>query len=59
VFSAIREVAFGLALYWVVGLPYAATFAALITAGQIMTYARGLRPGLDYSALRRPRITRR
>jgi hypothetical protein len=59
VFSAIRGVAFGLALYWVVGLPNAATFAGLITAGQIMAYARGMRPGLDYSAVRRPRITRR
>jgi hypothetical protein len=59
VFSAIRGGAFGLALYRVVGLPYAATFAALITGGQIVAYARGMRPGLDYSASRRPRITRR
>jgi hypothetical protein len=59
VFSAIRGVAFGLALYWVVGLPYAATFATLVTAGQIIAYSRGMRPGLDYSASRRPRITRR
>ena len=59
VFSAIRGGAFGAALYPSVGLPFAATFGVLITAGQILAYARGMRPGLDYSASRRPRPTRR
>jgi hypothetical protein len=56
-FSVIRGVAFGAGLYWKVGLPYGFAFAALITAGQIIAYRRGMRPGLDYSTSRRPRLT--
>jgi hypothetical protein len=59
VFSAIRAVAFGAGLYGILGLQYAVTFGVLITAGQVFAYARGMRPGLDYSASRRPRLTRR
>jgi hypothetical protein len=59
VFSAIRGAAFGAGLYRTLGLQYAVTFAALITAGQVFAYARGMRPGLDYAASRRPRFTRR
>ena len=58
-FSAIRGVAFGAGLYRVLGLRYAVTFGALLTAGQVLAYARGMRPGLDYAAARRPRLTRR
>lgn len=58
-FSAIRGFAFGAGLYQTLGLPYAATFSFLITAGQVLAYARGMRPGLDYAASRRPRFTRR
>jgi len=58
-FSAIRGAAFGAGLYRTLGLPFAAGFAALSTAGQVVAYARGMRPGLDYSASRRPRMTRR
>jgi hypothetical protein len=34
-------------------------FAVLITAGQVVAYSRGVRPGMDYTANRRPRLTRR
>jgi hypothetical protein len=58
-FSAIRGVAFGAGLYRLLGLPYAAAFGGLATAGQILAYVRDVRPGMDYSANRRPRFTRR
>jgi hypothetical protein len=59
VFSAIRGFAFGAGLYRTMGLQYAVTFGVLITAGQAFAYARGMRPGLDYAASRKPRLTRR
>jgi hypothetical protein len=58
-FSAFRGFAFGGGLYRIVGLPFAIAFGALITAGQISAYVRGMRPSLDYAASRRLRITRR
>jgi hypothetical protein len=58
-FSAIRAVAFGAALYPSLGLEFAAAFALMLTAGQIVVYSRGIRPALDYAATGRPRITRR
>ncbi len=58
-FSAIRGAAFGAGLYWTLGFRYAATFAALITMGQIIAYSNGMRPSIDYSAARRSRLTRR
>ena len=58
-FSAIRGFAFGAGLYRTLGLGFAISFAILITAGQVMAYSRGMRPALDYSASRRPRLTRR
>jgi hypothetical protein len=58
-FSAIRGAALGAALYRSLGLPFAVAFGALITAGQVFAYSRGMRPGLDYAASRRPRFTRR
>jgi hypothetical protein len=58
-FSAIRGAAFGAGLYRTLGLRYAATFAALITVGQVIAYTNGMRPGMDYSAVRRSRLTRR
>jgi hypothetical protein len=57
VFSAIRGFAFAAGLYRTVGMDFAAVFAILITIGQIFAYSRGMRPGLDYSAARRPRLT--
>jgi len=59
VFSAIRGVAFAAGLYRVAGLQFAIVFGALITAGQVSAYARGMRPSLDYAASRKTRITRR
>ena len=60
VFAAIRAMGFGIGLYHLVGLRFAAIFAVLNTGGQIFAYWRGRRPGMDYSPVRhRPRITRR
>jgi hypothetical protein len=59
VFSAIRGLAFGAGLYRQLGLAFATAFAVLITAGQVIAYSRGMRPGLDYAAVRRHRLTRR
>src|SRR6185369_10650557 len=59
VFSAIRAIAFGAGLYRILGLEFAITFGALITAGQVLAYSRGMRPSLDYASSRRPRLTRR
>jgi hypothetical protein len=58
-FSAIRGVAFGAGLYRFFGFQYAAAFAILMTLGQAFAYARGMRPGVDYSASRKPRFSRR
>jgi hypothetical protein len=58
-FSAIRGFAFSAGLYRTLGLPFAVAFGALITAGQVSAYMRGMRPGLDYAASRKPRFTRR
>jgi hypothetical protein len=57
-FAAIRGFAFGAGLYRILGFGFAITFTILITAGQILAYSRGMRPSLDYSASRRPRLTR-
>jgi hypothetical protein len=58
-FSAVRGIAFGACLWRNLGLEFAATFAVLITLGQIFAYSRGIRPAMDYAATGRPRITRR
>jgi hypothetical protein len=58
-FAAIRGLAFGTGLYGIVGLRFAVAFAILITAGQVFAYSRGVRPGMDSSARRGPRLTRR
>jgi len=58
-FSAIRGIALGAGLYRITGLYYALMFTVLITAGQVLAYVFGMRPGLDYSASRRPRFTQR
>ena len=57
-FSAIRAAAFGAGVYRTAGLPFAAAFAGLLTAGQAVAYSRGMRPGIDYSAARKPRLSR-
>jgi len=58
-FSAIRGASFGIGLYPSVGIRFALAFAFLLTVGQVVAYGRGMHPALDYSADRRPRITRR
>jgi hypothetical protein len=58
-FAAIRGAGFGAGLYRIVGLEYAVAFGILITVGQVFAYSRGMRPALDYSTSRRPRLTRR
>jgi len=58
-FSAIRGFAFAAGLYRILGFGFAIAFAILITAGQVFAYSRGMRPATDYSASRRPGLTRR
>ena len=58
-FSAIRSFAFGAGLYRILGLEYAIAFGILITVGQVFAYSRGMRPAIDYSASRRPRLSPR
>jgi hypothetical protein len=59
VFSAIRGLGFAVGLYGTLGVRFALAFAALLTVGQVSAYSRGMRPSIDYSASRRPRLTRR
>jgi hypothetical protein len=58
-FSAVRGAGFAAGLYPMVGLRFVAAFGILITGGQVIAYSRGMRPGMDYAAARRPRLTRR
>jgi hypothetical protein len=58
-FAAIRSAGFGAGLYPIVGFQFAAAFAVLNAMGQVFAYSRGVRPGMDYSRSRRPRLTRR
>src|SRR5579863_5063535 len=57
-FSAIRASAFSLALYPQVGLRFALLYAALLTAGQVTAYARGVRPSMRFLPSGGPRVTR-
>lgn len=59
VFSAIRGFGFGIGLYRPLGWQFAVAFSILVTIGQTLAYARGLRPAMDYLAARHTRITRR
>jgi hypothetical protein len=59
VFSAIRGFGFAVGLYRILGVRFAIAFAILVTLGQAYAYWRGMRPAIDYSAARRPRLTRR
>jgi hypothetical protein len=58
-FSAIRAFGFGAALYRTLGLAFAIAFGIVITIGQVFAYSRGMRPAMDYTASRRPRLSRR
>ena len=57
-FSAIRGLGFAAGLYPIVGFRFATAFALLIIVGQVIAYSRGMRPALDYTARRRPRLSR-
>ncbi len=57
-FSVIRASAFGAALYPQVGLRFAMLYCALLTGGQIIAYARGVRPSLSRTTAHGPRFTR-
>lgn len=59
IFSLIRGFAFGVGLYKLVGVRFAVAFAALVTLGQAIAYARGVRPSMDYAAARRARLSPR
>jgi hypothetical protein len=59
VFSAIRGIAFGAGLWVSVGPRFGIAFGVLITLGQIVAYLRGVRPDMDFSVSRRPRLTQR
>jgi hypothetical protein len=56
-FSAIRAASFSAALYPQVGIRFATLYAILLTGGQVIAYARGVRPSLNYSANLRPRFS--
>ncbi len=58
-FSTVRGASFAVGLYPLVGVRFAIAFGFLSTVGQVIAYSRGMRPGLDYTANRRPRISRR
>jgi len=59
VFSAIRGLGYGAGLYGILGFRYAVVFGIVVTVGQVLAYSRGMRPALDYSADRRPRLSQR
>jgi len=58
-FSAVRGAGFAAGLYPMVGLRFVVAFGILITGGQVIAYSRGMRPGTDYTAARRPHLSRR
>jgi hypothetical protein len=56
-FTAIRGIGFGAGLYRILGLGFAVAFTILITVGEVVAYSHGMRPAIDNSASRRPRLT--
>lgn len=58
-FSGVRGLGFAAGLFHMVGLRFAVAFGVLITIGPVFAYSRGMRPGMDYEASRRPRLTPR
>jgi hypothetical protein len=57
--SSIRGIGFAIGLDLHDGFSFAMVFAAMIIAGQMVGYYRGMRPSLNYHPGTRPRITRR
>ncbi len=58
-FASIRGIAFSAGLYRIGGFGFAVAFAVIATIGQVLAYARGMRPAIDYTTSRRPRFTKR
>src|ERR1700676_1484169 len=58
-FRAVRGAGFAAGLYPMVGLRFVVAFGILITGGQVIAYSRGMRPGMDYAATRRPHLSRK
>jgi hypothetical protein len=57
-FSLIRASAFSVALYPQVGIRFALAYCILLTGGQVVAYARGVRPSLLYTIPRGPKFPR-
>ena len=57
-FSLIRAAAFSAALYPQVGFRFAVLYCILLTGGQVVAYAFGVRPSLQYTTSRGPKLTR-
>jgi hypothetical protein len=58
-FAAIRGLGFAIGLCPMVGVRFAVVFGILVSAGPIFAYSRGMRPGMDYQAAPKPRLSRR
>lgn len=56
-FSAIRALGFAVGIFHIVGLRFAVVFGVLVAVGPVFAYSRGVRPGMNYQASRRPRFT--
>lgn len=57
-FAWTRASAFSAALYPQVGFRFASLYCVLLTGGQVIAYARGVRPSLQYTSPRGPKFTR-
>lgn len=58
-FATIRGVGFAVGLHRLVGLRFAAVFGVLVSIGPVFAYWRGMRPGMNYRAAPRPRLSRK
>lgn len=56
--SAIRACGFALGTAYLYGPLFGIIFGVLSTVGQVIAYRFGIRPGMDYAAGTRPRLTR-
>jgi len=56
--SAIRGFGYGLGTAFLFGTMFGVTFGAFSTVGQVIGYRVGVRPSVDYSPSRRPRMSK-